>query len=107
MRLSPFYDSWYLYVLGDSYRLKGQFINAIGALRDSIYRSPENLWPRVFLTATYMEAGQENKARVEAEKIYEIDSNFQAAEFVKRALPYKNQGEANKVIALLSKAGMK
>ncbi len=57
MRLNPRYPVWYLWGLGHAYFLAARYDEAVATFKRAINRNP-NFWPaRVYLAASYAEAG--------------------------------------------------
>jgi TolB-like protein/predicted Zn-dependent protease len=54
MRLNPHYPPVYLYNLGQSYRLTGQYTESVTALKEVIGRNPNYLYAYLFLAINYM-----------------------------------------------------
>jgi TolB-like protein/class 3 adenylate cyclase/Flp pilus assembly protein TadD/rhodanese-related sulfurtransferase len=63
MRLDPIYPAYYLNRLAEAYYALGQYQDAAETLVKSITRNPENDWTYVYLTATYGELGDTEKAK--------------------------------------------
>jgi adenylate cyclase len=106
MRLSPFYPAWYLYHLGLSYHLTGQYEKAIETLKKGIERRPDSLFPRVRLVAVYSDLGREQEARAEAAEVLRIKPDF-SVEGYARANPFKDTAIVEHRKELLRKAGLK
>ena len=106
MRLNPKYPVWYLLNLGHAYFLTGRYEEAITTLKRVINRNP-NFWPAyIYLTASYVELGQEEKARIEASELLRTNPNF-SLETGRQRLPYKDKAVLEHLFDILRKAGLK
>ncbi len=105
MRLSPYYPAWYPAALGRAYRVTGQFVEAIAAIKKSIERNPDELGPHVELTAAYSEADRSVEARTAAGEVLRIDPKFTLSRWAK-TLAYRDSGEQEQYLAALRKAGL-
>ena len=106
MRLNPKYPVWYLLNLGHAYFLTGRYEEAITTLKRVINRNP-NFWPAyIYLAASYVELGQEEKARIEASELLRINPNF-SLEAGRQRLPYKDKAVLEHLFDILRKAGLK
>jgi adenylate cyclase len=105
MRLSPFYPAWYLYNLGLSYHLTGQYEEAIETLKKAIQRRPDSLFPRVRLVAVYSDLGREQEARAEAAEVLRIKPDFSVEGWAK-ANPFRDTAIVEHRKELLRKAGL-
>jgi len=105
MRLNPKYPVWYLLNLGHAYFLTGRYEEAITTLKRVINRNP-NFWPAyIYLAASYVELGQEEKARIEASELLRINPNF-SLEAGRQRLPYKDKAVLEHLFDILRKAGL-
>jgi adenylate cyclase len=106
IRLNPIPQSIYFRGLGHAYRMSGQYEEAIAILKKALDRAPDDIMAHVWLAATYISSGQEDKARAEAQEVLRIDSEFSVERFAKR-MPFKNEAEREQLIDVLRKAGLK
>lgn len=106
MRLSPFYPAWYLYHLGLSYHLTGQYEQAIETLKKGIERTPDALFPHVRLAAVYSDLGREQEARAAAAEVLRVKPDFSVENYAK-ANPFKDTAIVEYRKELLRKAGLK
>ena len=105
MRLNPKYPVWYLLNLGHAYFLTGRYEEAITTLKRVINRNP-NFWPAyIYLAASYVELGQDEKARIEASEVLRINPNF-SLEAGRQRLPYKDKAVLEHLFDILRKAGL-
>lgn len=101
----PFWTANYLSVLGDSYRLLGQYDKAIDTFKQSLNTHPGGgaaLW----LTATYIEAGQESLAQALAAEILKAVPQF-SLDIVQPRILYQDPAKTERFLATLRKAGLK
>jgi adenylate cyclase len=106
MRLRPFYPPWYLYHLGLSYHLTGQYEEAIETLKKAIERTPDVIFPHVRLVAVYSDLGREQEARAEAAEVLRIKPDFSVEGWAK-ANPFRDTAIVEHRKELLRKAGLK
>ena len=106
IRLNPIPPAWYLYNLGDAYRLAGRYEDAVASFKKAIDLNPDHLLAWIYLSATYGQMGREQEARAAADKVLRVSRKFLVEPYAKR-LPYRNQGDVNNLIAALHKAGLK
>jgi adenylate cyclase len=105
MRLSPYYPDWYLGALGVSYRLAGNYDEAIAAFEKRRERNPRSTLPHLGLALVYMEVGREQEARDAAAEVLKRNPKISLKQ-VRNRLPYKDPAEAERIIAALRKAGL-
>jgi len=72
MRLDPIYPAFYLNRLAQAQYLMGQFQDAAETLEKSAKRNPDDDWTYVFLTATYGQLGNAEKAKQAVERANEL-----------------------------------
>ena len=106
IRLNPFAPSAYLFNLGLSYLISGQYEEAIAECKKATTREPNNLIAQVALTAAYGLSGRDEEARATASEVYRIDPKF-SLEYYSKTLVYKNQADRDLIIGALRKAGLK
>ncbi len=108
MRHSPYYPAWYLPVLGLSYRLMGQYDQAIALLESWRARaSPRSTLPYLCLAYTYEEAGRGEEAQVAVGEVLKRNPKASIEHYAKSNLfPYKNPAEIERVLNSLRKAGL-
>lgn len=105
MRLSPLYSAWYLAVLAHAYRLMGRHEEAIATYRESIARNPDNIGPRLGLTASCIEVGRDAEAGEQAAEVLRINPRFSLEKYA-GALTYKDPEHAKRSLDALRKAGL-
>ena len=106
IRLNPLPPAWYLYNLGDAYRLTQRYEKALESFKKAIHLSPDHLLSWIYLAATYGQMGREQEALEAASKVLKVNDKFLTETYVER-LPYKNQEDINCLITYLHKAGLK
>jgi len=106
IRLNPIPPVWYFHGLGHAYFLAGRYGEAIATLKRVLNRNP-NFWPaHIYLAASYVEIGQEDKARAEVEEVLKINPKF-SLKNRKGRLPYKDPAIFERLYNILRKAGLK
>ena len=106
MRLNPMYQTEYLWNLGHAYFLRGRYGETIETLKRARDRNPEYLPVHVYLSASYINQGQQKEARAEAAEASMLSPQT-SMEAWKQRLPYKNQAVLERLIDSLRKAGFK
>jgi adenylate cyclase len=106
IRLNPIPPNVYLYSLGISYTLTGQYDEAITSCERAVRREPNSPWPRLFLAAAYSLAGRDEKARIEAAEVLRINPKFSLENFA-QGVTYKSQEDKERLISALRQAGLK
>jgi len=105
IRLNPIPPGYYLFNLGQAYRMTERYEEAIVAYRKSLHLSPDSLFTHIALAATYALLGREEEAHAEAAEILRINPKFSVEHFAK-TLPYKNQADTDRFFDALRKAGL-
>jgi len=106
IRLNPIPPVWYFHGLGHAYFLTGHYEKAVAALKRVLNRNP-NFWPaHIYLAASYIGLGQEEKARAETAEVLRINPQF-SLEVKRHTLPYKDQAVFERLGDSLRKAGLK
>jgi adenylate cyclase len=106
IRLNPFGPTSYFLNFGTSYRMMGQYQEAITQYKKALRIAPNNIIAHIALAATYSLSGQDKEARAEAEEVLKINPKFFLESFAK-TLPFKNQAQADRYVEALRKAGLK
>jgi adenylate cyclase len=106
IRLNPIPPLWYVWGLGFSHFMLGQYEEAIAELRKALHRAPDSQFSHIVLAATYSELGCEEDARAAAAEILRIDPTFSLERWAKTQM-YKNQADIDRVVEALRKAGLK
>jgi adenylate cyclase len=106
IRLNPFGPPHLYREFGHALRYVGRFEEAVSAYKKTIQLAPDNIYPHIFLVATYIQMGREKEARAEAAEALRIDPKF-SVDYLAKVLSYKDQSENDRIIAALRKAGLK
>jgi adenylate cyclase len=102
IRLNPLPPSFYLFGLGLSYSLDGQYEKGIEWCEKAVRENPGDFFARIILTAVYSMAGRDEEARAEGIEALRINPKYSLAKAEKRA-KYKYK---DKMFAALRKAGL-
>lgn len=105
IRLNPIPPAWYLYNMGDAYRLAGLHDKAIASFKKALKQNPDHFLAKVYLAATYGETGREEEGRSVADEVIRINPKFSVELYAKR-LPYRNRDDIEQIIEGLHKAGL-
>jgi adenylate cyclase len=106
IRLNPFGPTWYFLNFGHSYRLTGQYQEAITQYKKALRIAPNNIMAHLSLAGTYSLLGRDEEARAEAEEVLRINAKFSLESYAK-TLPFKNQAQTDRFVEALRKAGLK
>ena len=105
MRLSPFPNVAYYWLLGRSYFMTGQYDKAVETFKKAVHVNPNYLVARAFLAACYSSLDRQAEATAEAREVLRINPKFNLESYAK-TLPYKNKVDIEHYIAALRKAGL-
>ena len=105
MRLNPFYPFYYAHYIGLANFAMRRFDEAVMALKRAVVRSPDALWPHVYLAACHGHLGDGSEASAQAEEVRRIRPDFSSA-LLQDLAPYKNSADVDLVITGLRKAGL-
>ena len=106
IRLNPIGPTWYFLNFGHSYRMTGQYQEAITQYKRALRVAPNNILAHLNLAGTYSLLGRDEEARVEAEEVLRLNPKFTLESFAKTA-PFKNQTQIDHFVEALRKAGLK
>jgi tetratricopeptide (TPR) repeat protein len=106
IRVNPFGPTWYFLNFGHSYRLTGQYQEAITQFKRALRIEPNNIMAHISLAGTYSLLGSDEEAHAEAEEVLRINPKF-SLEYFAKTLPLKNQAQIDRYIEALRKAGLK
>jgi len=101
IRLNPFPPNNYLFGLGKSYAMTGQYEEAIKWGEEAVRQKPNSFLAHLILTEIYSYAGQDKKARAQAAEVLRVNPKFSVEKF------RTNAADGEKTIAALRKAGLK
>jgi adenylate cyclase len=105
-RLNPLPPNWYLFSLGQAYRLTGQYEEAIAVYKRALHRNPDDMLAHAGLAATYSLLEREEEAHAEAAEVLRINPKF-SLDHLAKTMPFKNQTDTERYIDALRKAGLK
>ena len=106
IRLNPFGPTSYFLNYGTSYRMMGQYQEAITQYKKALRIAPNNIIAHIALAGTYSLLGRDEEARAEAEEVLRLNPKFSLESYAKM-LPFKNQAQIDRFIEALRKAGLK
>ena len=106
MRLDPFYQDTYGYMLGVSYFHMLQFEKAVPLCERSFKSNPENVYPLVFLAASYAHLGRQQEAEVALAKLNEVNPYWITLTNLPYIFKYKDPADYNLLADGLRKAGI-
>jgi adenylate cyclase len=106
VRLNPMPPDRYLHEFGSCYRLMGRHDEAIAVLKRVLDGNPDYLNSRLNLITTYVMAGREDAARLEAEEVLRQKPDFSVERFLKD-FPYKDQKILDGLKECLLRAGLR
>ncbi|MEM7226224.1 MAG: adenylate/guanylate cyclase domain-containing protein [Pseudomonadota bacterium] len=104
MRLNPHYPFYYPHYIGLAHLGLRRVDAAVAAFERAAARSPEALWPHVFLAACHGHQGKSDEASAQRAEVLRINPAFSVASLFK-LLPYKNPADADLLTDGLGKAG--
>jgi adenylate cyclase len=105
MRISPIYPAWFLYYLGLSSRLTGQYDQAIEALKSCMKRNPEDIRPYTELVIVYSQLDQSEETQALVAEILKKRPSFSLKKYAKSRF-YKHPAELRRELEALRKAGL-
>ncbi len=106
IRLNPFPAYWYFLRLGQSYRQKGQYDEALTTYKKGRQRATNAWVNHLQLAAIYVLLDRQEEAGAAAKKVLELYPNF-SVELASKTLPFKNQADLKLVVDAMRKAGLK
>jgi adenylate cyclase len=105
IRLNPHYTWSYSMVLGEAYFTLARYDDAIAALEEGLERNPTAQRLRMFLAASYAQAGRLADAEWEVAELLTLDPDF-SLEHVAEVAPYQDPEPLNRLIGGARKAGL-
>ena len=109
MQLNRAIPAWYLNTLATAYAISGRQTEAVATYKRVFDRNPshaDKFNAHLILAILYVEFGQEENARAEAEEILKLVPNFSVEVWGQRN-PNKDQAQIEQDMATLRKAGLK
>jgi len=109
MQLNPAIPAWYLSTLATAYASSGRQTEAVATYKRVFDRNPshaDKFNAHLILAILYVELGQKENARAEAEEILKLVPNFSVEVWGQRS-PNKDQAQIERDMAALRKAGLK
>jgi adenylate cyclase len=105
-RLNPFPPPVQINYMAQAYMMTGRYEKAIEAAEKALKAEPKYLFAHFYLIACYMELGREQEARAAADELLRIYPHYSFGSVINRR-PYKDRAVNDRLIAVLSKAGLK
>ena len=105
--MSPSPDAFLYDTLGTSYRMMGQYEEAIAAFKKTIDFWPEYIYGQIGLTASYSLAGRMEVARAQAAEVLKINPKITLEDIAKNGYCDYKKTDKERFINTLSKAGLK
>lgn len=105
MSLNPLYPFFYPHYMGLANMGLRRYEEAIAALKRAADRSPEALWPHVFLASCLGHLQKHDQAFAELAEVRRISPDFSIGS-VKKLLPYKISDDFDGLVDGLQKAGL-
>ena len=105
IRLNPYYSWDYPYNLGRAYYALGQYKRAVRILEKVRERNENTLPPKLFLIASYVNAGRIDDAQWEAEQLQLLSPEITITH-IKKSMPIVEEGLRKKFFSDLRIAGI-
>jgi TolB-like protein/Flp pilus assembly protein TadD len=105
IRLNPFPTVYYFSLLGRAYFMTGQYDKAIDTWKKALHKAPKYLPAHAFLAASYISLDRQAEAAAEVDEVLRINPQFTLESYAK-TLPYKNNADIERYVAVLRKAGL-
>jgi adenylate cyclase len=99
IRLNPIPPNRYLWSLGFSYGLMGQYEEAITWCEKAVRQEPDSFYVHLMMAVVYSWSGRDEDAQAQAAEVLRINPNFSLEKFEKRA--------GKSLVDALRKAGLK
>ena len=104
--LNPYHTFDYPWNLGLAYYLQGRYQEAVQTLQDALERNPNALYPRLFLTASYVRLGRIDDASWEIENISVARPNTTLSH-LRTVMPFEDKERLEAVLKDLKQAGLR
>jgi TolB-like protein/class 3 adenylate cyclase len=101
IRLNPIPPNNYLFGLGKSYAMTGQYEEAIKWGKKAVRQKPDSFLAHLILTEIYSHAGRDEEARTQAAEVLRVNPKFSLEKFRTKS------ADGEKTIDALRKAGLK
>jgi tetratricopeptide (TPR) repeat protein len=109
MRLQPYYPTWYLWLLGASYRMVGRSEEALAVQKQVLEKTRTGEFSpamvHLSLALTYMSLGRDEEARAQAEELLRIHPEF-SLESIRQMCFFKDPAHLESLLDLARKAGL-
>jgi tetratricopeptide (TPR) repeat protein len=105
MRLNPHFPFLYLDALGEAYFTLRRYEEAIDTYREMLARNPTAQRQRMFLAASYAQAGRLEDAAWEVAELLTLDPGF-TLEHVPEVAPFRDPEPVGRLLDGLRKAGL-
>ena len=111
MRLSPYYDIWYLSNLGEALTMAGHYAEAISVNQQLLERGQKEKLPtwiaaaHDWLAIGYSMLGRMEEARYHVTELLKFDPNW-SLEMVQQVYSYRNQADMDRHLDASRKAGL-
>jgi predicted Zn-dependent protease len=105
MRLNPIAPSMYLNIMAAIYRSQGKYSEALLWAQRAVDEAPKHTISRVNYCSILILNGQAEEARVQADKVKELNPKFSVAK-LENTLPYINPEVKKIYVDALRKAGL-
>jgi TolB-like protein/DNA-binding winged helix-turn-helix (wHTH) protein/Tfp pilus assembly protein PilF len=105
MRLNPYYSMEYLYTLGASYYMLGDYDAAVATLENAHERNQNHVYTKLFLCASYVKAGRIDDAKWIIHEIQTLNPTRSISELYKTIVIAEPEYK-NALLGDLRKAGL-
>ncbi|MGI9475497.1 MAG: adenylate/guanylate cyclase domain-containing protein [Hyphomicrobiaceae bacterium] len=105
MRLNPHYPFYYPHYVGMANLMMRQFESALVMLKRAVVRSPQALWPHVYMAACNGHLANSVEATKQINEVRRIAPDFSNS-LLRRLLPYKHGSDAAVLVDGLRLAGL-
>lgn len=105
MALNPYHTYEYPWNLGRAYYTLGRYAEAAEALEEANQRNESSLYPRLFLTATYVQLGRQDDAEWQIEEILTLNPGTTVSHLAK-TFPVEDHEQLDAFLEDLRKAGL-